>query len=152
MRYGIVCVLVIFLLPAGLLGCMNAGEFAALNTNRLIWEALDVYHYRYQLQVSCFCVPQLTTPVVVEVQNGVPVSVEYATKGDPPPPEYFDRYDTIDELFLVIEDAIGQQPVILEAMYDNDYGFPIDVYIDYEANVADEELGFSVTDFEDLSQ
>lgn len=135
---------------AVLAGCQNAPERVALNANRLMWQAHNVYHYQYTLRVSCFCPREITDPVVIEVKNGVPVSVGSSetavSKAD-----FFDDFDTIDELFLIVDEAIDQDPARLDVTYDEEFGFPSNVYIDYDFQIADEELGFTVSDFKELT-
>ena len=58
-----------------------------------------------------------------------------------------DGYPTLTELFDLLEDAVERNASSISVDWDADYGFPVDIYIDYEENTADEELGYEVRAF-----
>ncbi len=49
-------------------------------------------------------------------------------------------------MFDVLEDAIARDAHSISATYDPDTGVPVEFFIDYQENVADEELGMRVTE------
>jgi hypothetical protein len=117
---------------------------------RRLWTSRKPASYRYQLRLFMFAPPPVTTPVIVEVRNGVPVSVTPVTPGQSIDAATFSRYDTIEELLAVVEDAAARPADELNATFDSQSGYPKDVQIDYSRQMADEEIGFRVTDFEVL--
>ncbi|NEQ86757.1 MAG: hypothetical protein F6K26_43885, partial [Moorea sp. SIO2I5] len=40
-----------------------------LEQNQERWETQQLDNYRYRLQVSCYCIGDVTKPVVVEIRN-----------------------------------------------------------------------------------
>ena len=50
-----------------------------------------------------------------------------------------------DDLFDVLMDAFDRDAHEVRVTYDEATGIPADIWIDYEENTADEELGFAVT-------
>ena len=54
---------------------------------------------------------------------------------------------SINDLFNEIEKASNQNVALLETTYDSYYGFPTYIYIDRDERIADEEMGYSVTNF-----
>ena len=57
-----------------------------------------------------------------------------------------DLFPDIPGLFAIIADAIARNPFDMAVTYDPTTGVPVDVWIDYVQNIADEELGFRSTD------
>lgn len=122
----------------------------ALARSRARWQAQGIRSYRYRFQVNAFIGPPLTTPVEVVVRDGVPQSVTPLDPAVTIDPAFFARYDTIEELFAVIGDAEDRSAPQIDVEYDATNGVPKSVYIDYNRNVADEEFGYTVTEFAPL--
>jgi hypothetical protein len=59
----------------------------------------------------------------------------------------FQRYDTVEELFGVLEQAFDNGADKVDATYDATLGVPIDVDIDPMRDAIDEEHGFVVEGF-----
>jgi hypothetical protein len=121
-----------------------------LATARALWTRSHPASYRYQLRISAFAPPSVTQPVIVEVHNGVPFSITPVNPGEPIDATTMAKYDTVEELFSVIEDAVSRSAESLSASYDATYGFPKETWIDYSRSIADEELGFQVSNFTPL--
>lgn len=137
----------------------NAGEpKSEVEIAREKWQAANISHYRFNVHISCFCVFTENMPLIVEVQNGEVVSMEYSTGNeiDPQLLELFDRYVTIDRLFDGIEksfavEGIDQGPADkVTVEYDATYGFPTKIDIDFVENAIDDELYLSISGFEAL--
>jgi hypothetical protein len=52
----------------------------------------------------------------------------------------------VEGLFDILRDAIVRDAHVIEVTYDVETGVPIKFWIDYAENIADEELGFRVTE------
>lgn len=115
-----------------------------------LWAAQELASYRYTLQVGCFCLVEMTRPVVIEVREGAVASITYADDGSAADPALFERYDSVDDLFAVISEAEGQDPARLDVTYDEEMGVPLSVDIDISEQMADEELYLTVSAFEAL--
>lgn len=119
---------------------------------RLRWAGKNVTSYSYVLELQCFCAPATQLrPVLVTVQNGAAVSLEYyhenPAQRTPAPADIFGPYDTVEELFEIIDDAIDRDADRLQVGYDQEYGFPDIANIDYEVG-GSEQILFVVTRFE----
>jgi hypothetical protein len=87
---------------------------------------------------------------VITVRDGVPVSVRPVDHTGPGMVEIFSGYDTVEELFAVLESAVAEDAESIDASYHTRYGLPVDVYIDYRASWADDGYGFIVETFDRL--
>lgn len=142
------------LLATVLGGCLdNSDSFQRnkLNAARTLWNSKNVASYSYILELQCFCAPaSQLMPVLVTVQNGAVASVQYWDEDPadrtPAPASVFGPYDTVEELFDFVGEAIRQDADVLQVGYDAEYGFPNVVNVDYESG-GSEQLLFFVTQF-----
>ena len=130
-------------LPLVLLaGCALFGEddddLSEVEQNRRQWERLGIDAYAYDLTIVCFCAH--VAPVRVQVRADTVFSATNPETGETVEEPY--RTRTIDELFDVVEDAVAQQADRLEVEYDEAFGYPARIYVDYRFNLADEEMTF----------
>ena len=118
---------------------------------RLLWKGKNVSSYSYIIELQCFCAPaSQLRPVLVTVQNGAVAALQYyhqnPAQRTPAPADVFGRYDTVEELFDIIDDAIDRDADLLQVGYDDEYGFPDVANIDYESG-GSEQILFFVTQF-----
>lgn len=116
--------------------------------NRRLWSSKNIYNYRYTLSNSCFCLAEARGPVVIEVRNGQTTSITAVNPEQPINPQFFQKYSTIPKLFNVIQDAIKRQAFSLNISYDHQLGYPTQISIDYNSQIADEELFLTIENFE----
>ncbi|WP_448270287.1 DUF6174 domain-containing protein [Nostoc sp. DSM 114159] len=109
-----------------------------------------MYNYSITVSNSCFCIPDARGPVVIRVRNGQPISVTSVATGKPVNPEFFQKYDTIPELFNVIQDAINRKAFNLDVEYNAKLGYPTKINIDYNSQIADEEIFLTIENFQEL--
>lgn len=120
---------------------------AAIRQNRQMWQSRNVSSYRYTLRVSAFIPSEARGPVRIEVRDGVPVSIQDLSGAAIANPELFASCNTINKLFNRLEVAADEKAARQEQTFDSANGYPVSVYIDYDLRLADEEYGFSVSDF-----
>jgi hypothetical protein len=101
--------------------------------------------YAYTLLVSCYC-PDAGVPIRVTVANGEAEGV-YAQKGSgfakgDPVPEV--RAQSINDIISALNGATKAESVTVEWPEGQDY--PSDVYIDESSRIADEEIGYTISD------
>ena len=157
--------LLLFVLAVVLSACTsiaNAGQpKSEVQEARDKWQAAHASHYRYTLFIGCFCAFRDEMPLVVEVKDGEVVSLESQTGKElnPANMEFYERYLTIDRIFDGIEsgfkiegnvDTAGDVADEITVTYDEKYGFPSQVNIDFIKNAVDDELSLQITDFEVL--
>jgi len=126
------------------------GARKELDQGREQWESQGLDDYRYTLRVGCFCPPEVTDAIVVEVRGGEVVSLEYAAGGPVGHPEYHARHDTVPELFQLIEMAIQSGADEIRVSYSPAYGFPERTRLDSSTAIADDELSLMISDFQVL--
>lgn len=134
-----------------LTACSAGGSEFSQNQKK--WENANINHYRYELTVSCFCAFRDKMPLTIEVQNGQAVSMTYvdgsAVSADEQTSMGFSQYATLDDLFKYTEQR-SKDAAEVKVTYDSTYGFPTEVSIDGNKQIADDELYLSVSGFEKL--
>ena len=137
----------------------NAGQpKSEVEQARDKWQAANISHYRFNLFIGCFCAFRDEMPLIVEVKDGKVVSLQSESVGEINPAnlQYYERYLTIDKLFNEIEkgfkseDAESKPAETLTATYDETYGFPTQISIDFIEQAVDDELGLTISNFEVL--
>lgn len=112
------------------------------------WERGGPKDYTYRTAILCFCPQEYGAPVNITVVGGAVDAVAFSgdgfTGGVPEP----GRFSTIDDLFAILQGAIDEQAVSIRADFHPQLGYPTEAFIDYVANIADEELGFTASDVE----
>jgi len=145
----IILIPLIFILAA----CSAGGS--ELSRNKQTWENAGISHYRFELNLSCFCAFRDQMPLTVEVKDGEVVSMTAADgtpiSSDDPNYQHFVDLGTIDRLFAELESVTGSAgagEVIVT--YDSTYGFPTEASIDYIKEAIDDELYVSIAGVEAL--
>ena len=134
-----------------LLTACGASQRPALQHNRSLWESQAIQHYRFNLEVGCFCPWNALMPLTIEVKNGAIVSMVGSNGGDITPYlDTFRAHATIESLFDLVDSAISKRVYNLVVQYDPKYGFPASIVIDPSRMIMDDETGYYVTNFEVL--
>jgi hypothetical protein len=82
----------------------------------------------------------------VRVEDGVVVSVRPVGSDIEVVGPARTWYPAMPALFDIVHDAIDRPAFSILAEYDQTFGFPSNVFIDYMKNAADEEYGFRIRD------
>jgi hypothetical protein len=114
----------------------QSGERRALAEARQRWEEAALESFTYTLERRCFCIP-LTMEIEVVDGEIVRTAVIEGEEGD-------SLVLSIDELFEVVADALDEHPARLSVEYDPVLGYPREIWVDLEENIADEEYGYGV--------
>ncbi len=114
--------------------------------NKEKWENASILDYSFIFQVSCYCNEEYTLPKKVLVMGGEIVTVNNLAYSK----ETHWGVFSINDLFNEIEKASNQNLAVLETTYESYYGFPTYLYIDRDERIADEEIGYFVTNFKIL--
>ena len=118
------------------------------------WEAYELTDYSIDQHIGCFCGPPHEFTVIVK--NGeiddVIVDKEQLGGWDGFDPELIKaealrKARTIEDVFDLIEDSLGDVAT-LEVEYDEQFGYPISVYIDQDEMIADEELSITMSNLQ----
>ena len=110
------------------------------------WEQYGLTDYAYTGAWTCFCPEEYRADTQVTVDDG---EVTAVTSADPnvetiPAPE---RFVSIEGLFALIQEAISRNAASIEVSYDETYGHPVELFIDYDERMADEEDRFTISSF-----
>jgi hypothetical protein len=109
-----------------------------LDAARKQWKAAHLSSYRYEMSVGCFCAPR-TGHLFYVVRNGVPRLPKNGEKS----------VASVPRLFRKIQDAINHHAARLDVTYGR-RGVPKSIYIDGAANIADDEVTYTITHFTTL--
>jgi len=104
------------------------------------FESTAPLSYSYTVHIVCDCTSDVTRPVTVWVDRGSIEYLLYADDNRPVPLSVANSFPSVEQLFDAIQDAIDRQADRVEVDYDFTYGYPTNVYIDYDRRTADEEL------------
>lgn len=133
---------------AALFACEEGlGPLGSFATSWSRWNRLRPDQYTYDFRRGCFCVGEAVAPVRITVANGQVVSVVHLPDLAPVPPEQVNQFYrvTLDSVFAIVRHAIDADADMISAQYHPQWGYPTDVMIDYQRNVADEELSVTST-------
>jgi|1185.fasta_scaffold58549_3 hypothetical protein len=128
------------------------------------WQQHRPADYRYRLALGCFCVRWTYD---IEVRNGKVTHVRVLDDHGRPVrgSGLEDQARTVDDLFAELLRAEGdplpdgvtphgttfEGPAAhLQATFDEKFGYPLTSYIDWSQQMADEESGYAVSNFEVL--
>ena len=120
----------------------NTEPLSDLELNKIKWEALAIDTYTYTFQITCFCLIEAILPKSVEVSNSKIITVNQVAYDS----EAHWGVMTIPQLFDRIEQAEENNSFVIEVSYHPEKGYPTSLYIDEEEMMADEEMGYMVSD------
>jgi hypothetical protein len=112
-----------------------------LEAARQLWRAQNLHTYAFTVQRSCFCanvhplyvlVLSDTVAGVLDLQTGATADRQLG--------------ETVEDLFTFVQTAIDSHTQMIRAEYDAAKGFPTEIDYDGEAQIADDEISFRVSD------
>ena len=146
------------LLLAALGGCkdlISGGDDVQREQYRVAhgrWQDAALTSYSYVLELACACAPTSELRAVrVTVQNGTVVERRYESNDPsqrtPASETVFGPYDTVDELFAAVDQAIDDESDVLNVIYHLTYGVHTLLQWDPDSATADDHLVVRVTGF-----
>jgi hypothetical protein len=142
--------LVLLLASAGCEAPTAPGERDSLEEARARWLALGTQSYSYDVSRNCFCLLG-GRRMIVTVRDGAVVGAELQDSGDAVEAALLSYVPTVADLFDLIEDALDRKASYFVAEYDQTFGFPTRIEIDYSSSAADDEIAISARDLLPLS-
>jgi len=135
-----------------LTACAAGGGQTEIERNQGKWQDANISHYRYNLHLSCFCVFNENMPLIIEVQDGQVVSMEFhnGKEIDSTNGELFEKYATIDRIFAELGADLNGAADKVTVEYDPTLGFPAKADIDFVEQAIDDELYLTISNFEPL--
>ena len=135
-----------------LAACSGGGS--ELSRNQQKWTDANITHYRFELNIGCFCAFRDQMPLTVEVRDGqiVHMATVVGTLVLDTDQNYgfYAPHATIDLLFAELDTALNNGADSVTVTYDATYGFPTEIAIDQSQEIADEEMYYSISGFEAL--
>ena len=128
------------------------------------WKLKQPTYYKFNFAWSCYCTELATRQVTITVKYGKVVHIETVgtseeislgqnegteTESDKPPVPF--KYLSVEGLFRWVANELKKHPFSIVATYDDTYGYMKGAFVDRIQEMADEELGFHVSAFEELS-
>ncbi|HSG66580.1 MAG TPA: DUF6174 domain-containing protein [Gammaproteobacteria bacterium] len=136
----------------GLLAALLAQAVGSqeLDSNRAVWKAAGIESYDYSYQRVCECHPDIPADTIVAVRDGQVAGVRYAREDYVAdvelPADRWRWFRTIDDLFTLVESAQARTAVV-RVSFDERFGYPRAIYIDYVADLVGDEVDMKVTSF-----
>ena len=134
----------LFLFCLSLWGCETVQPLDDATTNLNLWNEKKIENYSFSFKRVCFCPLEYVGPHQIVVKNGKISTVNGA------PYNKAERYGvmyTIPELLQVIKENIDRKPVKQTLNFNPTYGYPTSVFFDFSEMIADEEIGYEITNF-----
>ena len=108
-----------------------------------LWKKKGISNYEMTMKISCYCIQGRVGPHHIVVEND-----KIKTVNDLP-------YDstktgpilTINELFDFIIISLAKNPYQHSLDYNATFNYPKNIYFDFSQQIADEEVGYEITDF-----
>lgn len=127
---------------------------AAVQANARKWAAANVRGYTFTYERQCFCTAETRGPFVVTVTNGQVASVRrlaggMTSDGQPmagPEDTRPENRLRIEDFFALLTGAHRDGAAEVRAVYDARLGFPTSIWIDRDRQMADEEVGYQLSD------
>lgn len=105
------------------------------------WQSHNLESYKISFQRSCFCPQEYLQPMTIEVKDALVTSA--MTKDNRKVKnEVMESVNSVSQVFAQIEKALSKSELI-EVTYDQQYGYPSQVFIDHSKRMADEEVRIS---------
>lgn len=99
--------------------------------------------YSFNFRASCFCIDEWVREVHVSVSNDSITSVLFTDNNLPPQKLQPEQWHTINVLFDLSKAAI-EEAHQFEINYDDKYGNPSKISIDWNLQTADDEVTFFI--------
>ena len=134
----------LFLFCLSFLGCKTVEPLDDATANLNLWNEKKVENYSFSFKRICFCPVEYVGPQQVVVQNRKVVTVNGAAYNSS---LRYGVIPTIPELLLTIKSHLDKNPVKKTLNFNQTYGYPTSVFFDFSEMMADDELGYEVTNF-----
>jgi len=136
-----------------LISCSSVDDIAEkqreLNQARQLWQSQQVENYKWNERLSCFCAGVLEWDLFVK--DNLKEKVEFDEINLHQGQTYDDileKAKTVEEAFDFIETLLSKEIASLIIEYDDQYGFPTEVNIDFDFQIADDEIVYLYKGFE----
>ncbi len=117
---------------------------ADLLRHQRMWERAGFVNYDYTGSWVCECAEGWGAEALITVRGGEVAAVDIRSSW---PIDAVLYSQTIEDLFALTQAAIAGNADRVEVSYDETYGYPAELLIDYYEHMRNEERGFVVRSF-----
>ncbi|MDT8323477.1 MAG: DUF6174 domain-containing protein [Bacteroidota bacterium] len=121
----------------------------AITRERAAWLALDHHDYELTQERLCFCILG-GQPVRLTIRGDTLFAGMLLADSSMLPATQLRDYHSVGALFDFVEDIDAAAVADFQLEFDSLYHFPSRVWVDYDRNIADEEIGYRSYDFKPL--
>ena len=125
----------------------NQKELRVLEENRAKFAGSGIDHYSISIRQTCFCAGNNTREVSLRVMNNWIESFTYTDDQTEVAAEERQIYQTVDQMFDMVETLLNSNLYRVLVEYDPTYGYPISIFTDGQACIADDELTITMSEF-----
>lgn len=116
-----------------------------LLSGRELWKSLNISNYTMIQQISCYCFPEdFVLPKTIVVEGDI---IKTINGFSPSQTIGFESFYSINEIFQFIDSKLDKEPEFYDIEYNKEYGFPNSIWFDMSRMLADEEIGYYITEF-----
>lgn len=143
--------LIIFFTCFPFFGCENNdlktedSIIESLEVGKELWGLYNISSYTIKLSVLCFCPDHEAIDVKVVEGNIAKINGQSVTEYELGNDFWYAK--TIESLFVFIEQSHAQEPYDEVLLFNKTYGYPEEIYFDFDEMIADEEIGYVITSF-----
>ncbi|MGE0401094.1 MAG: DUF6174 domain-containing protein [Kofleriaceae bacterium] len=123
----------------------SPGEYQ-LETARADFRRTIIPSYTFRWRESCACPSEITNTIQIAVSGYTEITDATYASGGAVPANVRARLLTIDGVFDTIQAAFDEGADEIDVEYNLAYGYPTAVAIDYDTQIADEELSLTISD------
>lgn len=118
-------------------------SYKKFTENKKRWTASQTKNYSFVVEKSSFS--PYEEKIQTTVENGTIIETKYIpsnlTINDS------SKQKKIDGYFDIIQEALDENGYQIIVQFDKTYGYPKDIYIDYDEQIVDEEVSYTLTHF-----
>lgn len=123
-------------------------DSAASSANNSVWAQAAIVDYSYTLTRHCFCAPDYTRPIRLQVRDSKVVAARFVDGDKALVPQAMSKsLQSMSELLEYADALEAKKPHSLNVQLDADIGYLLRLDVDRHVNIADDELSLVITDF-----
>lgn len=135
--------------PAGQAESPGSQTAEDITKHRQEWIDRQIAKYRFTIERSCFCLEQSRGPVTIEVR-GDQVTITNVATGEQGN-DYFNDVNTITKVYDLLAQQAKDGADEIAVTYDDANAVPSTIKVDVSFQMADEELYYTISNFETIS-
>lgn len=110
----------------------------------IAWSDATYETYSYRFHWTCYCLETFLRTVDITVSDRVVQRVVDVKTGSVLDAQMASHFRTIEGLNAFLEDAKERRANTIRVTYEPTLGYPKFAWVDYDVDVADEEMGFEI--------